>query len=124
MSNLTSIANKLVNLCKEGKNTDAIQSLYSDDIVSIEAAAGPEGGREVKGKPAVLGKSQWWTENHEIHSAEVKGPFPHGDDKFAVIFNFDVTFKPESRRQKMEEIAVYQVSGDKIIKEEFFYQMG
>lgn len=124
MSDANTIGEKLVALCKEGKNAVAIQELYSDDCESIEAAAGPDGAREMKGKEAILGKNAWWTENHEIHSATVNGPLPHGDDKFAVQFDYDVTFKPESRRQQLNEIGVYTVQGGKVVREEFFYKMG
>jgi hypothetical protein len=35
----------------------------------------------------------------------------------------DVTFKPQSKRFTMEEIAVYKVANGKIAYEEFFYNM-
>lgn len=124
MSDAKMVGEKLVGLCKQGKNMEAVETLYADDVMSIEAVAGQDMPREFKGKEAVLGKSQWWYDNHEVHSAEAKGPFPHGDDKFAVIFNMDVTFKPESQRMQMEEIGVYEVKGGKVVKEEFFYNMG
>ena len=120
------IGEKLVAYCKEGKNVDAINELYSDNIISVEAAASPDAGmpREMNGKEAILGKNKWWAENHEIHSAEVNGPWPHGDNKFAVQFSYDVTFKPQSQRMQMNEIAVYEVQDGKVAREEFFYSMG
>ena len=124
MSNAKTIGEKLVALCKEGKNDVAIQELYSDDIVSVEAEAAPGMEREAKGRAAVVGKGQWWVENHEIHSANVQGPFPHGEDRFAVVFDYDVTFKPMSKRQKLHEVALYTIDGGKIVREEFFYNMG
>ena len=124
MSNANTIGEKLVALCKEGQNAAAIQELYADDCESIEAAAGPGAEREMKGKEAILGKNAWWTENHEVHASSVKGPFPHGEDKFAVLFDYDVTFKPESRRMQMEEVGVYRVANGKVVREEFFYKMG
>ena len=118
------IANQLVAFCKEGKNVEAINTLYADDVESIEAADPPEGERTTKGIEAVRGKNQWWNENHEIHESSVKGPWPHGDDRFAIHFFFDVTNKPSSQRYKMEEIGVYTVANGKVIREEFFYSMG
>ena len=38
------VANTLVKLCSEGKFHEAVETLYSDDIVSMEAGA-PPGGR-------------------------------------------------------------------------------
>ena len=117
------IGQKLVDYCSEGRNMDAINELYAEDVVSIEAADPPEGERESKGIDAIRGKNQWWSENHEVHGASVKGPFPHGDDRFAVLFNYDVTFKPQGQRFQMEEVGLYTVEGGKIKKEEFFYSM-
>jgi len=47
----------------------------------------------------------------------VAGPY------FSVIFKLDVTFKPQSKRFTMEEVAVYKVVDGKIVYEEFFYSM-
>ena len=118
------IANKLVAYCKEGKNLECVNELYAEDIESVEAAAMGGEDRTKKGIEAIRGKNQWWVENHEVHSAKVEGPWPHGDDKFAVRFTYDVTNKPSGNRMKMDEIAVYTVGGGKIVKEEFFYDMG
>lgn len=41
------IGTKLVKYCQEGKNLDSINTLYSDDIVSVEAFAPPGGGDRV-----------------------------------------------------------------------------
>ncbi len=94
MSTTLEVGEKLVALCREGQNLQAIETLYSDDICSVEAMAGEGFPQVMQGKQVVIGKGKWWSENHEVHSASVKGPFPHGDDRFAVIFNFDVTSKP------------------------------
>lgn len=123
MSDAKTIGNRLVELCREGKHLQAIDELYSSDIVSVEAkASGDESmPRIMEGIEAVIGKNQWWVENHEIHASEVSGPFPHGDDRFAAIFNFDVTNTLINQRFKMEEVAVYTVADGKIRLEEFFY---
>jgi ketosteroid isomerase-like protein len=116
------IANKLVDMCRQGKNHDAISELYADDVVSVEAGA-PEGmSRTATGKAAVLAKGQWWVENHEIHNATVTGPWPNGD-QFIVGFKYEVTFKPANRRFVMEEMALYTVANGKIAHEAFFYSM-
>ncbi len=123
--NALEIGQKLVAMCREGRNMDAINELYADDVVSVEAMAPPEGGeREMSGIDAVRGKNDWWNENHEVHDASVAGPFPHGDDRFCVHFKFDVTSKPMGgQRFSMEEIGLYSVADGKITKEEFFYTM-
>jgi ketosteroid isomerase-like protein len=116
------IADQLVKFCSQGKFHDAMKALYAPNIVSVEAGAPPGQSREAKGFEAVMAKGEWWTANHEVHSSTVEGPIVAGSH-FAVVFKLDVTFKPESKRFQMEEIAVYKVDGGKIVYEEFFYNM-
>lgn len=117
------IARKLVELCRQGKHEEALDTLFAEDVVSVEAVAMPGAQQEVKGLAAVKGKGAWWVDNHEIHSATVTGPWPHGD-KFIVGFQFDVTNKPSGKRMKLDEAALYHVRNGKIVREEFFYDMG
>ena len=117
------IAQKMVELNRQGKGEEALKTLFADDMVSVEAGAMPGMGREAKGKAAVLKKGEWWVSNHDIHSFEVSGPWPH-DERFIVIYKIDVTHKPSGQRIKMEEAALYTVRGGKIAREEFFYQTG
>ena len=116
------VANTLVKLCSEGKFEEATKTLYSPDIVSMEAGAPPGGSRETKGLPAVVAKGEWWTANHEVHSVIVEGPLVTGSH-FAVVFKLEVTFKPQAKHFKMEEVAVYKVADGKVVYEEFFYNM-
>ncbi len=116
------VADTLVKLCSQGKFMEAGEQLYSPDIVSMEAGAPPGQSRESKGLDAVKAKGEWWAANHEVHSAKVEGPLVAGSH-FAVSYKLDVTFKPQSRRFTMEEIAVYKVANGKIVYEEFFYAM-
>jgi ketosteroid isomerase-like protein len=117
------IGQKLVDYCRAGRNLDAINELYAEDVVSVEAMDPPEGNRESRGIEAARGKNQWWIENHEVHDASIEGPYPHGEDRFAVTFKYEVTFKPSGQRFSMEEVGVYTVAGGKISREEFFYAM-
>jgi ketosteroid isomerase-like protein len=116
------VADALVKLCSQAKFDEAIKTLYSPDIVSMEAGAPPGQSRESKGLAAALAKGEWWAANHEVHSAKVEGPLVAGSH-FAVAFKFDVTFKPQNKRFNMEEVAVYKVAEGKIVYEEFFYAM-
>lgn len=117
------IANKMVALCKEGKNVEAIEALFADDVESVEAMAAPGMDQVAKGKEAVVGKNQWWLSAHEVHSMNITGPWPHGD-RFIVGFEMDVTAKESGQRMTMAEAALYTVKDGKIVKEEFFYNMG
>lgn len=116
------VATKLTELCKQGKFHEAMQELYSPEIVSMEAGAPPGGSREAKGIEAVQAKGQWWVENHDVHSIHVDGPIV-ASQFFSVTFKMDVTFKPEKKRFTMEEIGVYKVVDGKVVYEEFFYSM-
>ena len=116
------VANRLVTLCSQGKFDEATTELYSPDIVSVEAGAPPGQSRESKGLAAVKAKGEWWVANHDVHSVKVEGPLVT-PTHFAVTFKLDVTFKPQSRRFTMEEIALYKVADGKIVYEEFFYNM-
>jgi len=115
------VAEDLVSFCKAGNFMGAIDNLYSPDIVSIESMGNETMPREMKGIDAIRGKNQWWAENHEVNSSVVEGPFV-GEDKFAVYYNLDVTFKPTGKRTPMEEMALYEVKDGKIVREHFFYR--
>jgi ketosteroid isomerase-like protein len=116
------IGTKLVELCKANKNAEAMQTLYATDIVSVEAGAPPGQEATQRGLPACLAKGKHWVEAHEVHSAKVEGPFPHGD-RFAVMFDYDITRRADNKRFQMKEVALYTVANDKITREEFFYSM-
>ena len=114
------VGKQLVELCKAGKNEQCMETLYSPDIVAIEAHAPPGMQAESRGKQAIIGKGKWWSENHTVHSSAIDGPYPSGD-RFIVKFTYDVTNKPSNKRFQMEEMALYTVANGKIVREEFFY---
>src|SRR5512135_2163342 len=110
------VGQKLVALCQQGKNLEALDTLYNKDVESIEAMAMPGMPAKMKGVDAL----------NEMHGGSTKGPFPNGE-RFAVIYNYDVTPKSgpmAGKRSQMEEVGLYTVKGGKIVKEEFFYGMG
>lgn len=118
------IGKELVALCKDGKALEAVETLYDEKIVSIEGQGSEEMPARIEGIEAVRGKSEWWFDNHEVHSESVTGPFcGHRDDQFVVQFEMDITNKPSGQRTQMTEVGLYTVSGGKIIQEEFLYLM-
>lgn len=118
------IGNKLVALCQEGKTTEALDTLYSDDIVSIEGSSQGGTPQRMEGIDAIRGKNKWWYDNHEVHEVRATGPFcAEDDDTFFVHFYLDVTPKAGGERMKMNEIALYKVADGKIAEERFYYQM-
>jgi ketosteroid isomerase-like protein len=125
-SSTMDVGKKLVDLCKQGKFKEAMESLYAPNIVSIEAGAPPGQAARVEGIAAVRGKADWWEKNHEVHKVEVAGPWPNGD-RFIARFTLDVTPKAgpmAGKRFTMDEGALYTVKDGKIVHEEFFYSMG
>ena len=116
------IGTQLIALCREGKNIEAINTFYADDVVSVEAGGPPGMDRTTHGKAGVIGKNQWWVENHEIHGASSEGPFPH-DDRFAVRWTYYVTHKPNGQLCTRNAVALYTVKDGKIGREEFFDAM-
>ena len=126
MPNAFEIGKKLVDLCKQGKDLEVIETLDAPNIVSVEAIANAGFPQRIEGIAGIREKFQWWIQNHEVHSAEVKGPFPHGD-RFIVCFKYDVTPKDgpmKGQRVQMDEAALYTVANGKIVQEEFFYHVG
>jgi ketosteroid isomerase-like protein len=119
--NAQEVATRLVQLCREGKNADAINELYDDNIVSIEPEGTPMGGKTV-GKEAVLeSTNQWYRSVEEVHSSHTSDPIVSGNF-FACTMDFDVTFK-ERGRSAMDELCVFEVKDGKIVTSEFFYSM-
>ena len=116
------IAKRYVELVSQHKHEECLSELFAKDCVSVEAGAPPGQERTARGLDAIRAKGKWWNDNHIVHSASVDGPYPH-DDRFAVRFNYEVTFKPENKRFPMNEVGLFTIKNDKIVKEEFFYAM-
>ena len=119
------VANELVALCRAGRNIEAVEMLLSPDVVSVEAVGDETMPAVMEGRAAVRGKNEWWLANHEVHAASADGPFPNGD-RFAVIFDYEVTPKvgPQAgKRTRMKEVALYTIENGKIAREEFFYSI-
>ena len=117
------IGKSYVALVKEGRREECLSTLFSPDAVSVEAVQLPGRERTVKGLDALRGKSSFFLANNDVHKAEIFGPYPH-DDRFAVRFVFDLTFKPTGERRTMDEIGLFTVVDGKIVREEFFYHFG
>lgn len=118
------IGEALVNHCKNGTEAELQNTLYADDAVSVEAMPNPETGKATtEGLDGIRGKHTWWNETMEAVKMNVHGPYPHGDSKFAVIFNGEAKTKADGKAFPIDEVAVYTVADGKIVREEFFYDM-
>jgi hypothetical protein len=107
------VAKKVVELVRKQAWYDALDTLYDQDIVSVEATA-----PESRGKEAVRGKIDWWVDAMEVHSFKASEPFV-AHDRFVVQYDADVTEKESKQRRQISEVGVYIVKSGKIVREEF-----
>ena len=112
------LAKDFVGMLKQHDNAGAATKYNADSIASYEAMDGPMA--VCKGKAEVKKKGEWWTANHEVHSASAEGPFVNGD-QFVVRFKYDVTPKDTGKRIQMDEVGIYTVKNGKIVEERFCY---
>ena len=113
------VAQKFVELCRQGKNFDVMRTLYAPDIVSVEG-----GGAQTVGQGPVIKKSEDWVSDKAFNGETVSGPFFNGanPDQFVVYFTLDITPNATGQRTTREEVAIYTVNkDDKITREQFFY---
>ena len=116
--NTKEVANRLVELCSNGKFNEAQDELFADNAVSIE----PEHTMQpvAEGLESVKKKGQeFQSAIDENHGGYVGEPIVAGNH-FAITMGMDVTMKDGSR-MKMDEVAVYKVADGKIVSEQFFY---
>src|SRR5678816_2365180 len=114
-SSTLEIGKRLVELVNQGKSNEAMNTLYSRDIVSIEPMGGPSMPARYDGLDAVRKKAEWWEANHEIHAGKAEGPWPHGD-RFIVRFVYEVTSKigpMAGKRMTIDEAGLYTVKDGK-----------
>jgi hypothetical protein len=113
------IANRLVELCRQGNYNAAQEELYAADAVSEEPVHA-QGLQTVHGIEAIKAKgAQFQGMIETVHSAYVSDAVVAGN-RFAIAQGMDITMK-EMGRMDMQEIAVYEVKEGKIVKELFIY---
>jgi len=115
------VAGKFKDLVNQGKHFEVMRTMYSADMVSVEAD-----GKEYVGKDVVIHKSEVFQGNNDILSQDVRGPFFLGDPKasagrFTVYTSIDFAPKTGGKRVTHDEVGIYTVKGDTITREEFFY---
>jgi hypothetical protein len=116
--NTEEVANKVVELVRKQAWYEALDALYDDDIVSVEATT-----PETRGKEGVRGKIDWWVNAMQVHSFNASQPFV-GHDRFVVQYDAEVTDKKTKERRKISEVGVYTVKNGKIVREEFLPLVG
>jgi len=117
------VAKKVTELVRKQSWYEALDTLYGNDIVSVEAFSVGGGPTETRGKEGVRGKIDWWVNAMEVHSFKASEPFV-GHDRFVVQYDADVTDKKTKERRKLSEVGVYTAKNGKIVREEFLPRVG
>lgn len=108
----------MVELVRKQAWYEALDTLYDENIVSVEATA-----PETRGKDGVRGKVDWWVDAMEVHSFKADEPFV-AHDRFVVQYDAEVSDKKTKKRRKLSEVGVYTVKNGKIVREEFLPRVG
>lgn len=115
----TEIANRLVDMCRNGKVEEAKEELFAEHIISIE----PEEGllpKETKGMPAIRKKAELFISMVEdFYGSRISDPVIAGN-YFSVAWDTDLKMKGDIRKTT-SELCVYKTQNGKIISEQFFY---
>ena len=113
------VANRFNELAQTGQWEQIQNELFADNATSIEPP-GSQGLQTVEGLSAIKEKGKQFSEMvEEMHGGYSAAP-SIGGRFFSVAMGMDCTMKGMGR-QKMDEIAVYEVKDGKIVKEQFFY---
>jgi len=112
------IADRLVQLGREGRAQEAARELYDENIITTEPVSSRM--QRTIGLKAVLEKSDRFAEMIEIiHSGSISDPIINGKF-FSVSWSIDITMK-DGDRLVLDEICVYKVENGKIVEAHFFY---
>lgn len=112
------IANRLVELCRQGKFEQAQKELYAADAVSLEPAHSP--APETRGLDAIHQKgAQFQAGIKEVHSEYISDPLVAGNF-ITLTMGMDVSMQDGSR-MNMDEVAVYEVQNGQVVREQFFF---
>ncbi|MEB3244695.1 MAG: nuclear transport factor 2 family protein [Vampirovibrionales bacterium] len=114
-------AQAFMQLLQKGDFLAAIDQFYAPNIENIESMMPSDApNRVIKGFDAVKAYNREWTEENEVHSCKLDGPFI-GDNRFAVTMTIDVTVKATQKRMTMSELCLYTLENNKITRAEFLY---
>src|SRR5262249_17737790 len=103
MNTTAEVAKKGGALVRKQAWYEALDTLYDDNVVSVEATA-PESG----GKEEVRKKVDWWVDAMEVHSFKASEPFV-AHDRFVVEYDAEISDKKTKERRKLCEVGVYTV---------------
>ena len=110
------IVKKIVEYINAGKNVEAEEELYADDVLSVE-----QNGYSAQGKDMIIEKTKAAGANfEEFYGAKVTKAFA-GKDNFLLEITIDA--KPKgAERMTMSEYGFYKIKDGKISEEYFFME--
>ena len=113
------VAKKVVELVRKQAWYEALDTLYDDNIVSVEAFSMGGGSPETRGKEGVRGKIDWWVNAMEVHSFDARWSICW----LMIGSSCSTTRMLPTRNRKsggqLSEVGVYTVKDGKIVREEF-----
>ena len=113
------IATRLADYCRKEQFTQALESLYAENAVSIEPSEFPGFDKETKGLKAMMEKDRKFSAMVESrHGTTVSEPLIAGNS-FCFVLSMDIKMKGRDR-ENLTELCVYTVADGKIISEQFF----
>jgi hypothetical protein len=113
------IADRLVELCRQGRFEMAQKELYADNLFSIELHDNPINKKKLKSLQSIIEKGKRLEEMiEEVHEFTVSDPIVVGN---CIVFemSYDLTMKDQNRLN-WKELCVYRVKNGKIMYEQFF----
>ena len=111
-------AQKLSTMIGMGQLNEALDELYDDNVVIIEANGDTFEGKE-KQKERVV---EWQNSLEAMHGGGVYSITANEEAGVTTIESYvDVTFKGAPAPMKFEEVAVQNWKDGKIVKERFYY---
>jgi len=113
------IADRLVELCRQGQFETTQKELFANDATSIEPYATPDFQKETKGLDAILEKGKkWMAMVEQTHDMNVSDPIV-ATNSFAITMYMNVSMKG-GHKMEMSELCVYQTKDGRIISETFY----
>ena len=112
------LAQKLYAFIGEGKLAEAVEELYDDNVVIVEANGDTFEGKAVQQDRIV----EWQNSLEGMHGGGVYAITANEEDGVTMVESWvDVTFKGAPGPMKFEEVAVQTWKNGKIVRERFYY---
>lgn len=113
------VADKLTKLVGSGQFEEAQNSLFAQDVVSIDLPDAKGKAAEFRGLPSIIERThQFQAAVASVEGLKISKPIIQGN-AIAIEFELDFTAK-NGGKQRLVEIIVYVVKDGKVFHEQFF----